>query len=208
MACKRHGSICHGHASEPDYERPVLDALELAAVFRAAKDAEERAVFLLGYDLALRCGEVCRVRGIDVDWRRKTIRPPRSKGGKVAELSVAPETLEAIRPFATDGGPIFGAWGGERVRAAFRRVIPRAGLPGRPARDGGKAFSHILRRSRATHMWEAGVSPKAIQRQLGHKSLATTYKYLGLTGEEQGRASTVAADLVRAALRPPTQEGR
>jgi integrase/recombinase XerD len=44
-----------------------------------------------------------------------------------------------------------------------------------------KVSTHTLRHSYATHLLEAGVSLKAIQKYLGHKSLQTTMIYLHLT---------------------------
>ena len=48
---------------------------------------------------------------------------------------------------------------------------------------------HTLRHSIATHLFEAGVSLRWIQKFLGHKNLQTTLVYLHLTDpkEEDGR---------------------
>jgi integrase/recombinase XerD len=40
---------------------------------------------------------------------------------------------------------------------------------------------HTLRHSYATHLLEAGVNPRLIQRYLGHTQLETTMVYLHLT---------------------------
>ena len=54
-----------------------------------------------------------------------------------------------------------------------------------------KVSIHTLRHSVATHLFEANVSLRWIQKFLGHKNLQTTLVYLHLTDpkEEEGRES-------------------
>jgi len=61
------------------------------------------------------------------------------------------------------------------VQGAFRKAIQRAGMT-----KTGVAI-HTLRHSYATHLLEAGVHPRLIQRYLGHTQLETTMVYLHLT---------------------------
>ncbi|MCP3999609.1 MAG: tyrosine-type recombinase/integrase, partial [Gammaproteobacteria bacterium] len=51
------------------------------------------------------------------------------------------------------------------------------------------ASVHTLRHSYATHLLEAGVEIRLIQKYLGHNSLATTYIYIHLTPQVQQEAS-------------------
>jgi integrase/recombinase XerD len=77
------------------------------------------------------------------------------------------------------------------VQGAFRTAKQRAGI----TKMGGAI--HPLRPSYATHLLEAGVHPRLIQRSLGHPQLETTMVYFHLThkGHE-------AADERRNALMP------
>jgi len=61
------------------------------------------------------------------------------------------------------------------VQGAFRTAKHRAGIT-----KMGVAI-HTLRHSYATHLLEAGVNPRLIQRYLGHTQLETTMVYLHLT---------------------------
>jgi len=65
------------------------------------------------------------------------------------------------------------------VQGAFRKAKQRAGLR---KRDIGP---HTLRHSYATHLLEAGVNLRAIQRYLGHAQLETTMISLHLTHKGQ-----------------------
>jgi integrase len=199
MPCKRHGAACRGHATEPDYERPVLDLDELWRVIGAAIDGEERAAILLAYDLALRACEVQRVPGSAIDWRHGRVQARRAKSGKGVYVAVSPHTLAALRPLVHGPGPIFPDWSARRFRDHFREAVGRAGLSTAPARDGGVGFSHVLRRSKATHLLEAGGSLVEVQRHLGHKSLRTTLLYLGMTQRQRAEADLRAAST----LTPP-----
>jgi site-specific recombinase XerD len=68
------------------------------------------------------------------------------------------------------------------VQGAFRKAKQRAGIT-----KMGVAI-HTLRHSYATHLLEAGVNPRLIQRSLGHTQLATTMLYLPLTHQGQEEA--------------------
>jgi site-specific recombinase XerD len=65
------------------------------------------------------------------------------------------------------------------VQGAFRKAKQRAGLT-----KTGVAI-HTLRQAYATHLLEAGVNPRLIQRYLGHTQLETTMIYLHLTHKGQ-----------------------
>jgi integrase len=68
----------------------------------------------------------------------------------------------------------------------WRRAVTRARLKSLEFRD--------LRRSAATAMHEGGIKLKAISKMLGHASVSTTERYLGLRAENLHEAGQVLAN--------------
>ena len=65
------------------------------------------------------------------------------------------------------------------VQGALRRAKQHAGITKRDV------SIHTLRHSYATHLLEAGVNLRVIQRSMGHSDLETTMVYLHLTQKGQ-----------------------
>ena len=75
------------------------------------------------------------------------------------------------------------------VQKAFRSAVPESRLS-------KAATVHTLRHSYATHLLEAKVDIRLIQKYLGHESLATTYIYIHLTGQMQQEVSDTLNQLM------------
>ncbi|TWU05420.1 Tyrosine recombinase XerD [Allorhodopirellula heiligendammensis] len=74
------------------------------------------------------------------------------------------------------------------VQGAMKRITTKMNLA-------KKVTIHTLRHSYATHLLEAQVSLKVIQRYMGHSSLATTLVYLHLTDTAEANARNVIEGL-------------
>lgn len=144
------------------------------------------------YACGLRLSEALNIQVADIDSNRMMIHVHRGKGAKDRYVPLPKNTLALLRKYwATHKNPvlIFPALGRghtlgpssenpmaiESVQGAFRRARHAAGIKKR------KVSVHTLRHCYATHLLEAGVNPRIIQRYMGHANLETTMIYFHLT---------------------------
>jgi site-specific recombinase XerD len=148
------------------------------------------------YSCGLRLQEGLFLQVSDIDGKRKLIHVHRGKGAKDRYVPLPDFTYALLRRYwVTHRNPrlIFPALGRgcnlgptslapmaiESVQGAFREAKTAAAVRKR------RVSIHTLRHSYATHLLEAGVNIRAIQRYLGHSQLETTMVYLHLTNKGQ-----------------------
>ena len=148
------------------------------------------------YSCGLRLQEGLFLQVSDIDGARKFIHVHRGKGAKDRYVPLPEVTYLLLRSYwSTHRNPklIFPALGRgqnlgprsetpmsiESVQGAFREAKIKAGIRKR------QVSIHTLRHSYATHLLEAGVHVRAVQRYLGHSRLETTMVYLHLTRKGQ-----------------------
>lgn len=148
------------------------------------------------YSCGLRLQEGLFLQVADIDGERKFIHVHRGKGAKDRYVPLPDSTYQLLRSYwSNHRNPelIFPALGRgqnlgpvsqtpmaiDSVQGAFREAKIKAGIRKR------HVSIHTLRHSYATHLLEAGVHIRAIQRYLGHSQLATTMVYLHLTSKGQ-----------------------
>jgi integrase/recombinase XerD len=144
------------------------------------------------YRLGLRLHDALFLQVSDIDGQRLHVHIHRGKGAKDRSVPLPAETLALLRAsWQTPRHPpwLFPATGRHHqqsppatppmrrssVQGAFRTATYRAG-----STKIGVAL-HPLRHAYATHLLEAGVHPRRIQRSLGHTPLETTLVSLPLT---------------------------
>jgi site-specific recombinase XerD len=147
----------------------------------------------------------------DIDAERGMVHVHRGKGAKDRYIPLPTSTVTLLRQYwPTHRHPklLFPADGREHqlttnkdastattpmsptaVQGAIKKITQQI--------DFGKKVSlHTLRHSYATHLLEAGVSLKAIQKYLGHSSLQTTMIYLHLTDSAEVDSRRVIEQLL------------
>ena len=143
-----------------------------------------RALIAVLYRTGIRISEALALLPKDLDLDGGAIRVLRGKGGRSRVVGIdaggaAPvaEWLEVRAALAIDRHrPVFCMADGRPLTAAYARVLlPRLG---RLAGIDRRMHAHGLRHTHAAELRADGIDIGIISKQLGHRSIATTARYL------------------------------
>ncbi len=158
---------------------------------RAPTGLRNRALIAVLYRAGLRISEALDLFPKDVDLEAGSIRVLRGKGGRPRTVGIDPAAgavlerwLEARTKLGLGGRrPVFCTLDGARMGDAYIRVLlPRLG---RRAGIEKRVHAHGLRHAHAAQLRVEGVDIGIISRQLGHRSIATTARYLDHIAPQQ-----------------------
>lgn len=174
-----------------DEERRLLAGCVPPKKTRYAADWEHlHDLIVAALATAMRKGELLHLRWLDVDYDAHgqpvalTVSEATSKTATRRVVPVYSKDLRKVllrRRNGPDGKPlpadayVFGNEVGERIKdlkRSWRSLCERAGIQG--------LNFHDLRRECASRWFEAGMPLATVSRLLGHKSLETTFIYLGV----------------------------
>lgn len=198
ITCPRDWSVLKLARVQIEQKLPVVISIgEVHTLLKLIEKPSMRCYFTVAYSLGLRLQEGLHLQVSDVDSKRMLVHVHRGKGAKDRLIPLPQSTLSDLRQYwATHRNPvwIFPAEGRNH------KLAPTADRPmsEKSVQDVIKAVldqinwgnrgisTHTLRHCYATHLLEAGVSLKLIQKYLGHKHLTSTMIYLHVTtvGEE------------------------
>jgi len=158
----------------------VFSPEEVARFLDSLPGLQYRALLATCYGAGLRISEVLHLRSADIDSRRMVIRVSQGKGQKDRYVMLSPKLLALLRAWWRVARPhpwLFPSPVSTRplTRTAVERACQRAR---RRARCSKPVTPHALPHAFAVHLLEAGTDLRTIQLLLGHRSLATTAKYL------------------------------
>jgi site-specific recombinase XerD len=158
----------------------ILSPEEVLAFLARVPQVKHRTILTSCYAAGLRVSEVTRLLISDIDSQRMVIRIQQGKGQKDRYVMLSPKLLEILR-----------AWW--RVRKPQHWLFPSSGFAGhitigaveqachrthRLCHISKPITPHSLRHAFAVHLLESGTDVRTIQLLLGHRSLATTARYL------------------------------
>ena len=170
------------------YPPEPLDHDEIMSLLRACGDdmlgLRDRALVAVMYRAGLRVSEALALLPKDIDEKRRAVRVLRGKGGRsrtvgldAGALSIVSAWMEARREHGiVDGAPLICTRMGGAMSAGYARRL-LAGR-GRQAGIAKRVHPHGLRHTHAAELRGEGVDIGIISKQLGHRSIATTVRYL------------------------------
>lgn len=172
----------------------VLSREEVQRLLGCLRQPHYRVCLSTIYSCGLRLLEGVKLQVKDIDSGRMVVHVRQGKGRKDRYVPLPERTLAQLRGYwlrhrhpqwlfpGRDVGSN-GPMNESGVQKAFGAALKASGI--------AKAASvHTLRHSYATHLLEAGVNLRLIQRYLGHDSLNTTALYVHLTPPTQVEATT------------------
>jgi len=158
----------------------VLSPEEVLQFLSCVQSIKHRTILTVCYAAGLRISEAVHLKVADIDSERMVIRVEQGKGQKDRFVMLSPKLLKVLRAWWPVQKPKQWLFPGDRVDSHITRVAVedacqkahrRCGIP-KPITP------HSLRHSFATHLLESGTDVRTIQLLLGHRSLATTARYL------------------------------
>ncbi len=168
----------------------ILTKTEVESVINATCELRYQVFILTTYSMGLRLSETLKLTVKDIDSERMKVHIRYAKGNKDRFVTLPNRTLQALRYYwSTHRHPTFLFPGGrsesERKHAkktmdkggtqrSFKTIVQSCGIH--------KAITvHSLRHCYGTHMIEAGINLRSVQKELGHACPKTTARYTQFT---------------------------
>lgn len=181
VTLKRDWAVEEIAMSKVPFRLPViLSPDEVTRFLESIRSVKHRTVLMAAYAAGLRISEATRLKVSDIDSQRMVLRVEQGKGHVDRYVMLSPRLLEILRTYWRIGRPQYWLFPGripdqplgpDVVRQACHDTRRRAGIS-KPITP------HSLRHAFATHLLESGTDVRTIQLLLGHRSLATTSRYL------------------------------
>lgn len=160
----------------------VLSPTEVVRFLESVKSPTHRVILTTCYAAGLRVSEAVHLTIPAIDSQRMVLRIEQGKGQKDRYVMLSPTLLEILRAWWRLHRPRHWLFPGNRPgRPVTTRAVDRA-CQQAPQRSGltKPVTPHALRHAFAVRLLEAGTDIRTIQLLLGHRSLATTARYLAI----------------------------
>ena len=167
-------------AKKPQTLPVVLSPEEVLQFLGCVEHIKHRTILTTCYAAGLRISEAVSLKPSHIDSKRMVIRVEQGKGQKDRYVMLSEKLLETLRHWWRTERPIQwlfpGDIPGEHItRSAVDQACQKAHQVCGIAKP---ITPHSLRHAFAVHLLERGTDVRTIQLLLGHRSLATTARYL------------------------------
>ena len=158
----------------------ILSPEEVMRFLESVASMKHRAILMAAYAAGLRVSEATHLKVTDVDSQRMMLRVAQGKAAKDRYVMLSPRLLEELRTYWRVGRPKTWLFPGDIAGSPITRyAVGEACQKARRCSGIQKPITpHSLRHAFATHLLERGVDVRRIQLLMGHRSLATTTRYL------------------------------
>ena len=158
----------------------VLSPEEVLQFLSCVQSVKHRTILTVCYAAGLRISEAVRLKVADIDSERMVIHVALGKGQKDRYVMLSPKLLQTLREWWRVDKPKQWLFPSELVGSHITRdaVEQACQKAHRICRISKPITPHCLRHAFAVHLLESGTDVRTIQLLLGHRSLATTARYL------------------------------
>jgi integrase/recombinase XerD len=158
----------------------ILSPEEVLRFLGCVGGSKHRAILTTCYAAGLRISEAVRLTVPDIDSARMVIRVDQGKGRKDRYVMLSPKLRDILRDWWRVEKPSHWLFPGDiEGRHITKDAVELACQKARLRFPVSKPVTpHSLRHAFAVHLLESGTDVRTIQLLLGHRSLATTARYL------------------------------
>ena len=158
----------------------ILSPEEVMHFLDSVASLKHRTILTAAYAAGLRVSEATMLKVTNIDSKRMMLRVDDGKGAKDRDVMLSPRLLEELRSYWKIARPKVWLFPGDIPgRPITRNAVELACRKAHRASGIKKPITpHSLRHAFATHLLESGTNLRTIQLLLGHRSLATTSRYL------------------------------
>jgi integrase/recombinase XerD len=158
----------------------ILSPEEVVQFLDCVRSRKHRAILTTCYAAGLRISEAVALTPPAIDSKRMVLRVDQGKGRKDRYVMLSPKLLQNLREWWRVERPQHWLFPGDMPgRHITRFAVERACEKAHDICKIPKPITpHSLRHAFAIHLLESGTDIRKIQLLLGHRSLATTAKYL------------------------------
>jgi len=158
----------------------ILSPEEVIQFLDCVRMRKHRVILTTCYAAGLRISEAIALTPPAIDSKRMVLRVEQGKGRKDRYVMLSPKLLEILREWWRRERPEHWLFPGDKPGCHITRstVEAECATTKRISKIPKPITPHSLRHAFAVHLLEGGTDVRTIQLLLGHRSLATTAKYL------------------------------